>query len=72
MSHRKGPRPKRENTHWTPAEVQKLRKLAKGNTPTPLIADTIGRTPVAIYAKAQEKNVSLKPTNKSPYNKRKK
>lgn len=72
MSHRKGPRPKRENTHWKPAEVQKLRKMAKGNTPTPLIADALGRTESAIYNKAQEKNVSLKPTNKSPYNRRKK
>lgn len=72
MSHRKGPRPKRENKQWNTDEVRKLRKLATGNTPTGLIADALGRTENAIYNKASEKNITLKPTNKSPYNRRKK
>lgn len=49
-----------------------MKKMAKGNTPTPLIADALGRTSSAIYNKAQEQNLSLQPTNKSPYNRRKK
>jgi len=72
MSHRKGQRQNRQGKHWSPAEVQRMKKLAKGNTPTPLIADALGRTPEAIYTKASQKSVSLKPTNQSPYNRRKK
>lgn len=68
MTHRKGPRPDREGKHWTNSEVQQLKKLAKGNTPTPLIADALGRTPQAVYSKASEEDISLKPTNRSPYN----
>ena len=71
MTHRKGTPPDREGKHWTNKEVQQLRKLAKGNTPTPLIADAMGRTPQAIYSKASDKDISLKPTNRSPYNRRK-
>ncbi|EKS28245.1 hypothetical protein [Afipia felis] len=56
---------------WTPAEVQQLRKEAKGNMPTRVIGLTHGRTEAAIRAKAQTENISLKPTNQSPYNRRK-
>lgn len=49
-----------------------MKEMAKGNTTTELIADKLGRTPGAIYQKAAEEGVSLKPTNRSPYNKRKK
>jgi hypothetical protein len=68
MTHRKGSRPDRGGKEWSPQEVSKLQKFAKGNTPTPLIADALGRTVPAIYSKASEQDVSLKPTNKSPYN----
>ena len=57
---------------WTPGDVAKLRKYAKGNMPTRVIGLKIGRTEVAIYSKASEKSISLGPTNQSPYNRRKK
>jgi hypothetical protein len=44
-----------------------LRELAKGNTPTRVIGLKLGRTEGAIYAKAAELGVSLKPTNQKPY-----
>jgi len=72
MSHRPKNRPVRKNKQWTPAEIKKVRELAKRNTPTGLIADALGRTKSAIQNKASEKKISLKPTNKSPYNRRKK
>ena len=52
---------------WTGAEERQLRKEVRENTPTPLIAYKHGRTEDAIRGKAQELDVSLKPTNKSPY-----
>lgn len=74
MSHRdKGwPKSSRKNKEWTSAEVNKLKKLAKSNTPTGLISDSMRRTEDAIRSKASEERVSLKPTNQSPYNRRKK
>ena len=53
---------------WTPAQDAKLEKLAKQNTPTRLIARELQRSTEAIYARASEMDVSLKPTNQSPYN----
>lgn len=63
--------PSKAGTQWTAADEAKLKALAKGNTPTPLIAYKLDRTPVAVQAKATSMNVSLKPVNKSPYNRRK-
>ena len=57
---------------WTPSEVSKLRQLAKANTPTRVIGFKLGRTEDAVRSKAGEKKISLKPTNQSPYNRRKK
>jgi hypothetical protein len=57
---------------WTDKEVKKLEKLVDGNTPTPLIAYELGRTVGAVQNKASEEEISLKPTNKSPYNRQKK
>lgn len=59
-------------TTWTPAQERQLKELAKGNTPTPVIGLKLQRTPEAIRSKAQDLGVSLKPTNQSPYNRRKK
>jgi len=56
---------------WTPTEVKQLRGLAQGNTPTRVIGLKLGRTPAAVQSKASEKGISLKPTNQSPYNRRK-
>ena len=57
---------------WTSKDVTQLKQLAKVNTPTRVIGLKLGRTPNAIYAKASDLNVSLKPTNQSPYGTKKK
>lgn len=56
---------------WTSSEVTQLRQLANDNTPTRVIGLKLGRTPAAINNKASENNISLKPTNQSPYNRTK-
>jgi len=52
---------------WTRSDVSQLKQLAKGNTPTGVISLTLGRTEAAIYTKASNEDISLKPTNQSPY-----
>jgi hypothetical protein len=52
---------------WTGTDVTQLRQLAKQNTPTRVIGLKLGRTEDAVRNKAGEENVSLKPTNQSPY-----
>jgi hypothetical protein len=59
--------PKNHGQAWTPAQDKQLRELAKGNTPTRVIGLKLGRTEDAIRNRASEKNVSLRPTNQSPY-----
>ncbi len=56
---------------WTPGDVQQLKQLAAGNTPTRVIGLKLGRTEDAIRSKAQQEGISLKPTNQSPYNRQK-
>lgn len=63
--------PKNHGGDWTKGDVSQLRKLAKGNTPTGLLAYKLGRTENAVRSKASDENISLKPTNQSPYNRRK-
>lgn len=60
--------PGKHRQPWTKTDEKKLKKLAKGNTPTPLIAYDLERSEDAIRGKAGEIGQSLKPTNKSPYN----
>jgi len=62
--------PKNSGKQWTPADDAKLRKLVKQNTPTGLIAHGLGRSESAVYSHASEIDVSLKPVNQSPYNRR--
>lgn len=64
--------PKNHGKLWSPSDNKQLKDLAKGNTPTRVIGLKMGRTPEAIYSKANELNVSLKPTNQSPYGTKKK
>ena len=64
--------PKNHGKDWSRADVSELRKLAKGNTPTGLIAYELGRKKGAVQSKASEENISLKPANRPPYNRRKK
>lgn len=56
---------------YTRADVKQIRQEAKQNTPTRVIAGHLGRTPAAVQQKASEQNISLKPTNQSPYNRKK-
>lgn len=56
---------------WTSQEVKELKSLVKENTPTRVIGLKMGRTESSIYSKANENNISLKPTNQSPYNRKK-
>ena len=55
---------------WTPQHDAALRRLAKHNTPTGLIAHKLGRTEDAVQSHASELDISLKPVNQSPYNRR--
>lgn len=55
---------------WTLGEVSQLRSLAHQNTPTRVISLKLGRTPDAVYKRASDENISLDPTNQSPYNRR--
>jgi len=63
--------PKNNGKYWTHSDISTLRKLAKGNTPTPLIAYKLQRTEDGVRSKASDEGITLKPTNKSPYNRRK-
>jgi hypothetical protein len=51
--------------------VKELRQLAKANTPTGVISLKMQRPPASISSKAQREGISLGPTNRSPYNRRK-
>ena len=64
--------PKNHGKEWTDSEVIQMQKLVKQNTPTRIIGMKLGRTPDAVYTKASVEGISLKPTNQSPYNRRKK
>ena len=65
-------KPANHGNPWTRKQIVQLKKLANQNTPTRVIGLKMGRTEDAIYSKASDKNISLKPTNQSPYNRRKK
>lgn len=65
-------KPKNTGKPYTPADVKQLKQLAAQNTPTRVIGLKMGRTEDAIYSKAAQENIPLKPTNQSPYNRLKK
>ena len=56
----------------TNQDVNSVRQLAKRNTPTGVIGLKIGRTANSVRKIASENSISLRPTNQSPYNRRKK
>lgn len=56
---------------WSSADTKALRQLAKDNTPTRVIGLKLGRSEASIRSKASDVRVSLKPSNQSPYNRRK-
>lgn len=63
--------PRNHGKDWTAADVKQLRQLARENTPTRVAGLKLGRTAAAAQQKASEEAISLKPTNQSPYNRRK-
>lgn len=65
------PKPTNHRQSWTKVADQQLRQLASQNTPTRVIGIKTGRTPAAVQSRASEIGGSLKPTNQSPYNRRK-
>jgi hypothetical protein len=65
-------KPANHGKQWTGTQVTELKKLVRQNTPTRVIGLKLKRTEDAIYSKASEENISLKPINQSPYNRRKK
>lgn len=54
-----------------PSDIAQVRKLAAENTPTRVIGLKVGRTEDSVRNIAADNNISLKPTNQSPYNRRK-
>jgi hypothetical protein len=56
--------PKNHGKSWSPEEVLVLRQLVKENTSGPAIGLRLGRTEDAIYAKAAEEKISLRPTRR--------
>jgi hypothetical protein len=64
--------PGNHGKNWTPADVRLLKQLAKENTPTRVMGLKLGRTAAAVQQKANQEDISLKPTNQSPYNRQKK
>lgn len=63
--------PKNHGKEWTKQDVGQLQKLANQNTPTRVIALKMNRTEDSIRSAASANDISLKPTNQSPYNRRK-
>lgn len=63
--------PSNHGKQWTSEDLSKLKQLAKENTPTRVIGLKMQRTPDAVAQKASAENISLKPTNQSPYNRSK-
>lgn len=57
---------------WSDQDRKNLKRLANENTPTRVIGLKLGRTEDAVRSQASKQDVSLKPTNQSPYNRRKK
>ena len=57
---------------WSDQDKSDLRRLANENTPTRVIGLKLGRTEDAVRSQASKQDLSLKPTNQSPYNRRKK
>lgn len=55
----------------TKAVVTEVKQLAKQNTPTRVIGLKVGRTENSVRGIAAENDISLKPTNQSPYNRKK-
>lgn len=56
---------------WTSHEERQLLQLAHQNTPTRVIGLKLGRPEGGVRSKASELDISLRPTNQPPYNRKK-
>lgn len=65
-------KPANQGKPWDNQQISQLQKLAGQNTPTRVIGLKLGRSEDAVRSMASQQNISLKPTNQSPYNRRKK
>lgn len=65
-------KPANSGKTWTPQEIKALKDLARKNTPTRVIGLKLGRSEDAVYSKASNEDISLKPTNQPPYGTKKK
>jgi len=65
-------KPANSGKPWTQSQISQLKHLVNENTPTRVIGLKLKRTEGSIYNIASQENVSLKPVNQSPYNRRKK
>lgn len=63
--------PENHRELWERSDDAQLRKLARENTPTRVMGLKLGRTEDAVRSRASDLGQSLKPTNQSPYNRRK-
>lgn len=64
--------PANHHKSWTPSDDKQLRQLIRENTPTRVMGLKLERTPGAVQQHANDLGLSTKPTNQSPYNRRKK
>ena len=62
--------PKNNGKEWSKDDINQLKKLSDGNTPTGLIAHKMGRSENSIRTKASSESISLSPTNQSPYDRK--
>jgi len=53
-------RSQRDGYLWTPADLRKLKLLAKGRTPVPEVAKALGRTPAAVQQKAMRTGIAFR------------
>ena len=56
---------------WSNEDLKQLKTLARENTPTGVPSVKLQRPETAIRSKAHREGISLRPTNRSPYNRRK-
>lgn len=63
--------PENHGKAWTSQQEAQLKQLVKENTPTRVMGLKLGRTEDSVRGKASDLGVSLKPTNQTPYNRRK-
>jgi hypothetical protein len=63
--------PSNHGKQWSPQDETQLKTLIQQNTPTRVMGLKLGRSAEAVQQKANDLGLSTKPTNQSPYNRRK-